>query len=141
MCGNGLFPLLADGNICVVTYSRGYKVTVLEARERIGGRVHTTLDLGPDFNVELGAQWIHGVKSNPLAALAAKNGLPLSYDAGEQVFYRSDGRPWSLKEESAGHGFVENMLDEVAKKAERLVCSCHGVYGALVVRKGLNTTD
>lgn len=70
---------LPDFNsICLGICSQGYKVTVLEARDRIGGRVHTTTDLGPDFNVELGAQWIHGVKLNPVAALAAKNGLALS---------------------------------------------------------------
>ena len=35
------------------------EVIVLEARDRIGGRVHTDYDFAP-FPVELGAEYIHG---------------------------------------------------------------------------------
>jgi monoamine oxidase len=37
----------------------GRDVTVLEARDRVGGRVYTSFDLAP-FPVELGAEYIHG---------------------------------------------------------------------------------
>ncbi|MCS7050305.1 MAG: FAD-dependent oxidoreductase, partial [Thermomicrobium sp.] len=37
----------------------GVEVLVLEARERVGGRVWTTFEYGP-FPVELGAEFIHG---------------------------------------------------------------------------------
>lgn len=37
----------------------GEPVTVLEARDRIGGRVHTDRNLS-DIPVELGAEFIHG---------------------------------------------------------------------------------
>lgn len=46
----------------------GYEVVVLEARDRIGGRVHT-LD-GYDAPVDLGASWLHGGPGNPLKSLA-----------------------------------------------------------------------
>ena len=52
---------------------RGYRVTVLEGRDRIGGRVHTT-DLG-DQPVDLGAQWLEGVRGNPLAKLVKGFGI------------------------------------------------------------------
>lgn len=62
----------------------GAVVTVLEARDRIGGRVWT--DRGwPDLPVDLGASWIHGATGNPVTALARKAGLRLletSYDSG-----------------------------------------------------------
>lgn len=48
--------------------SRGKKVTVIEARDRIGGRVWTSDKL--DAPLDLGASWIHGPKGNPLTALA-----------------------------------------------------------------------
>lgn len=59
----------------------GVRVTVLEATEDIGGRVRASESFGPP--VELGAAWIHGVRDNPIHALARKDGLrlvPARYD-------------------------------------------------------------
>jgi monoamine oxidase len=47
----------------------GARVTVIEARDRIGGRTHTS-HLWPDLPVDMGASWIHGVTDNPLIAIA-----------------------------------------------------------------------
>ncbi len=49
------------------------EVVVLEARERIGGRIHT-LDLA-GAPVDLGAAWIHGRSGNPVAAIADGYGV------------------------------------------------------------------
>ncbi|XP_019641915.1 PREDICTED: spermine oxidase-like isoform X1 [Branchiostoma belcheri] len=49
-------------------------VTVLEAMDRPGGRVHTVTALGVD-NLDLGATWLHGNKDNPLYNLALQNNL------------------------------------------------------------------
>lgn len=49
----------------------GKTVLVLEARERIGGRIHTDRSLG--FAAELGANWIHGRNENPLVPLATQS--------------------------------------------------------------------
>jgi monoamine oxidase len=50
----------------------GIRVTVLEARDRIGGRIWTDTSLG--VPIDLGAGWIHGTQGNPLVALAQKSG-------------------------------------------------------------------
>ena len=46
----------------------GYDVIVLEARNRIGGRLYTDWSLGAPF--EWGAGWIHSPKGNPISGLA-----------------------------------------------------------------------
>jgi monoamine oxidase len=70
----------------------GRPVTVLDARPRIGGRIHTSR-LWPDLPMDLGASWIHGRRGNPLDALARDAGLrlvPTSYDAA--MLLGPDGR-------------------------------------------------
>jgi monoamine oxidase len=73
MAGLGAAARLAKG---------GAAVTVIEARDRIGGRTHTS-HLWPDLPVDMGASWIHGTKGNPVTRLARKVGLnitPTTYD-------------------------------------------------------------
>ena len=64
-------------------HDAGRDVTVLEGRDRIGGRIHTSR-LWPDLPMDLGASWIHGRKGNPLTGLARQAGARMvktSYDA------------------------------------------------------------
>lgn len=73
MAGLGAARVLQDA---------GKSVTVIEARDRIGGRTHTS-HLWPDLPIDIGASWIHGTKGNPLTKLAKELGLkvtPTSYD-------------------------------------------------------------
>lgn len=46
----------------------GWPVRVIEARDRVGGRVHTDRDW--DVPLEMGASWIQGTTDNPLMELA-----------------------------------------------------------------------
>lgn len=52
----------------------GVSVTVVEARDRLGGRVWTDTSWGQAL--DLGASWIHGVSGNPITSLAATIGAP-----------------------------------------------------------------
>ena len=54
----------------------GWPVRVIEARDRIGGRVYTNRDWG--VPLEMGASWIHGTTDNPLMDLARKAQLQLA---------------------------------------------------------------
>lgn len=72
-----------------VLVAGGRRVIVLEARDRLGGRIHTDRSWG--VPVDLGASWIHGVVDNPIAALAADEGIetqPADYDS---ALYDADG--------------------------------------------------
>ncbi|WP_375457821.1 flavin monoamine oxidase family protein [uncultured Enterovirga sp.] len=82
--------------------SLGRSVIVLEARDRLGGRVHTDLRLGQPF--EAGARYIHWAERNPWRRLAAELGLETRGDesgspGGFAVL--DEGRPLSADERSS----------------------------------------
>lgn len=51
---------------------KGFTVIVLEAQEKVGGRLRTDRSLGVAFDE--GASWIHGPSGNPITNLAAQSG-------------------------------------------------------------------
>lgn len=68
----------------------GVSVTVLEARDRVGGRIWSDDRLG--VTVDLGASWIHGEDGNPLTALAEAAGAErIVTDYGDLVVRAEDG--------------------------------------------------
>lgn len=67
----------------------GRRVVVLEARDRVGGRVSTERRDG--LATDLGASWIHGVSGSPVAAAAAAFGMrTVEFTVGG---YQPDSRP------------------------------------------------
>lgn len=71
-------------------HDAGHRVRVLEARDRIGGRIHTARLGGTP--VDLGASWIHGVSGNPLMALARSAGArTVPTDADDTTVRLADG--------------------------------------------------
>lgn len=54
--GAGAAGLMAAKKLC----DAGLSVCILEARDRIGGRIHTITDLHADKSIEGGAEFIHG---------------------------------------------------------------------------------
>ncbi|VXB29208.1 NAD(P)/FAD-dependent oxidoreductase [Aeromicrobium sp. 9AM] len=67
----------------------GRRVVVLEARDRVGGRVWT--DRRDGLATDLGASWIHGTMDSPVAAAAKAFGMRMhEFTVGG---YQPDGRP------------------------------------------------
>ncbi|MBK6579091.1 MAG: FAD-dependent oxidoreductase [Sandaracinaceae bacterium] len=64
-------------------HAAGHEVVVLEARDRLGGRIHTvSLD---GVAVDAGAAWLHGVRDNPLVGVAEAYGFTLVDDDVDDV--------------------------------------------------------
>ena len=55
--------------------ARFVSVLVLEARDRVGGRVHTIAPSG--FALDRGAEWLHSADRNPLSPLAQQLGFSI----------------------------------------------------------------
>lgn len=93
----------------------GRQVIVLEARQRIGGRIHTHAAWG-NARVDLGATWIHGdADANPVAVLARSIGARLattSYDSAES--FDTDGTPL----DAAGQASLERLRTQMERVLE-----------------------
>lgn len=64
----------------------GLQVTIFEARDRIGGRVHQVDNGG--YLVDTGSNWIHGTEGNPIMKLAERTSTELMEppERGESIF-------------------------------------------------------
>ena len=71
----------------------GHPFTILEARDRIGGRAHTDRSLGSDAVFDAGAQYIHWAERNPWAAIARQEGAAFNDQEGWARNLFIDGRP------------------------------------------------
>lgn len=74
----------------------GRRVLILEARNRIGGRIWTEIHNGQPL--DLGASWIHGIQANPITAIADQLGSPLiRTDYNDIQRFNADGEPLSAE--------------------------------------------
>ena len=108
MSGLGAARKLADA---------GFTVTVVEARARLGGRVHTDTTSAPGVALDLGASWIHGAsKKNPLVDLAKRAGASTATftDSGRQ--YWASGVELSAAEEARQDALLAKMEKGVASR-------------------------
>lgn len=67
----------------------GREVEIIEARNRIGGRINTDRSLG--FAADLGASWLHGADGNPLTDEINQAGMRRVVSLQESVAVRRNG--------------------------------------------------
>lgn len=99
--------------------SRGFHVTVLEGRGRIGGRIWSNKTLGA--TIDLGASWIHGTEENPMTALAKKIGVKMKItDFDDVEMYDFDGKEVSEEDAEDFEDFTEELMGKVEALSENL---------------------
>lgn len=114
--GAGIAGIAAAGALT----GAGLRCVVLEARDRVGGRIWTS-DTWADLPVDLGASWIHGTEGNPVYDEANRLGLAStvfdvgSFDgAGSAVYYTGNGTELDGDEIEANSRQVIGFLEGAA---------------------------
>jgi monoamine oxidase len=140
--GAGIAGLTAARDLTI----DGYDVAVLEARERIGGRIWTSHELG--VPADLGASWIHGFEDNPIARLARRHDIrilrtdissvtPARYRS--VALYDEDGRRLGTAETVEMSELMADYLDFIAaKQKEGVEMSLLAVEEAFAASEGLD---
>ena len=96
----------------------GRTVAVVEASDRVGGRVRTDRDLGVAF--DLGASWIHGTTGNPLTELAQQAGATHhELDFSNVSCFDTGGRRWSGQQFETAETAFDELLDGLADHGGR----------------------
>ena len=73
---------------------KGFTVIVVEAQEKVGGRMRTDRSLGVAFDE--GASWIHGPNDNPITNLASQSGANTFLTSDESVkVFNTNGTVYS----------------------------------------------
>lgn len=106
--GSGLSGLAAAREL----QHQGYTVKVIEARDRVGGRVLTHKTSNDAF-IDVGASFIHGVDGNPITTVAEDLGLTL-VPFEQCILY--DAKGWAV--EKALDGKIEKNFNDTLE-------SCH----------------
>lgn len=91
----------------------GLDVTIIESRERIGGRTWTSDKL--DVPLDLGASWIHGLNNNVFTELAKELGLTTHFtDFDDTSVYQPDGN-----EDEQYYGLEDDVEEAFYERAEK----------------------
>ena len=114
--GAGMAGLAAGRKLA----TSGVSVTVLEARDRIGGRVWT--DVFDGIPLDMGAGWIHGPGGgNPISALAKQVGAKTYMtDDDSVIVLGSDGIDVTQRQFRIGEARVRKLLRSIAKRMDEL---------------------
>ena len=145
--GAGVAGLMAARTL----HAAGVPVTILEGRDRLGGRTHTDHSLGAA--VDLGAAWIHGPDGNPLTPLARQLNIahaPTDFinRSGLAVqAYDADGQPLDMVDYTNGQllangAFVHATGSELVGRREfRASSLAEFLRDELPEPAGLNPTE
>jgi monoamine oxidase len=119
----------ASGLACArVLVGAGLDVIVVEARDRIGGRIHTLREGGEI--VEVGAHVVHGDRAVTLSILEEAGLAVAPLDPAEIVVW-IDGRPSRIPELAAGDVLPPWSLEEFLVRVDKAEGSVADLFDAL----------
>lgn len=102
--GAGAAGLAAADELC----KAGIAPLILEARERVGGRIYTLRDDKTNAPVELGAEFVHGTPAETFD-LASEAGLEIVKSEGATWQVREDGKLELYRESSEENDLWEKL--------------------------------
>ncbi len=108
--GAGVAGLAAAGELA----RAGLNIAVLEARDRIGGRIYTRHDALCPVPIELGAEFVHGAQEEIFRIVRAARLLAVEVTGGH-LCYRDGG----LTDCGDWFGSVEALLDKMSEAKDR----------------------
>ena len=129
----------------------GHPVIVLEARDRVGGRIWTD-----EHGVDLGAHWIHGTDGNPITELVEDLGIPYSYVGGDSAYtggfdsldlFGTDNRIANHRYKIRTLALADDVLHELEQRAETARKGQHPdiplgeAIGRILAERGLSSED
>lgn len=144
--------IVIGGGIAGLTAARelqtkfNYNVIVLEARDRIGGRIHSdsyTFGSTHTTTIDLGAAWIHGYsQENPLYQIVKEcNAKIFHTDDDNVIFYNGNsGEIINEKEVDKAHALFDTLLKKASKFADKKNKDM-SLYAALEKSSALHTND
>lgn len=99
---------------------QGYQVIILEARERIGGRIWTDRSW-QNLSLDLGASWIHGIQGNPITKLAQQFQIKtVETDYESRINSGLNGRFMTDAQENVIEARFNNLLKKINKYRKQL---------------------
>nr|XP_002132119.1 spermine oxidase-like [Ciona intestinalis] len=109
-------------------YKNGFTdITILEARDRIGGRINTVKKGDFKFQIEEGAQWLHGDKNNPLENVTQSNKIRKTLSGECTKFFSTNGSltPHEQNVINKGLEYFKVLLKKLFdKEHKKLPLSC-----------------
>lgn len=102
---------------CSIVLARsGVKVTLIEARNRIGGRIHQ--ERSGAHLVDMGANWIHGTAGNPIMALAGRAHSVVVSPDEDGALFDAHGRRRPAEEANALSAEIWGLIADAFKYSE-----------------------
>ena len=91
---------------------KGFTIIVLEAQEKVGGRMRTDRSLGVAFDE--GASWIHGPNGNPITNLASQSGANTFQTSDDNIkVYDTNGTSYTDTVLTTSENQFESTLNAV----------------------------
>ena len=105
--GAGIAGLTAASEL----QKQGKSVVVLEARDRLGGRIFSQ-KIGHEV-CDLGASWIHGIEANPIWSIVQQNQIETTvFNYNESIYYQSNGQLFDSTEKLIFEKSLDDLLHQ-----------------------------
>lgn len=96
----------------------GFRVTILEGRNRLGGRIHQER-LPNGHLIDVGANWIHGTTDNPIMDLVRETKTTVGVWDNRSYVFDEDGQLLPLEEGEKFSTMMWNIIEDAFEYSNR----------------------